>query len=276
MAELKEGTKEWASQLHRTAARHTRALDQLNQAVRFMASLEAGWESLDQVVKSALFTAAVIHYARPFGKNKGGGAAGSYGIGRLKKAPGFDRVLHGHLLDLRDKLIAHQDGTVLKARVGHCVIELHDHGLQIPAQTFGVVSALEGLATRELADRYLKHLTACAEAVGQRTVETLLDANRAAHQYPDTQSDMHKATLFSKREMTAGKTFVPVPFENEATNIQAPQFPAAPDGYMWRRTLVTVTPSAKYEWKGPDGAPASIEVSSNPTDALGGNGPNEP
>ena len=58
---------------------------------------------------------AVVTYARPFlkTKNKYGETSGEYPIRRLKDNARFDLKLHEHLLHVRNKLIAHDDGQQL-------------------------------------------------------------------------------------------------------------------------------------------------------------------
>jgi hypothetical protein len=206
---IKEGTQEWKVQLADVAARHLRALDQINQARRCLVKLSQEGDTLDDVVMSALFTSAVIHYSRPFGKNRGGQTnSPRYRIKELRNA-GFDRVLHDHLLDLRDKLVAHQDGTLLPARIGQFTIEIHEHDVEIPVQTFAVVFALQGIAAKELVARYLEHVTTCVEAL-QRNVERALTAvNTAEHKYQEVRPDRRqKIDLFSRNPIAKGEEVV--------------------------------------------------------------------
>src|SRR5262249_43067763 len=121
---IKDGTKECKAQLENTALWHLRAYDQINQAYRCLTKLSRDSDTLDKIVQSALFTSAVIHYARPFGDNRGGSISFSkYRFKDLKQAR-VDRVFHDHLLDLRNKLVAHQDGTLLSAKIGQLMIEI--------------------------------------------------------------------------------------------------------------------------------------------------------
>jgi hypothetical protein len=256
-----EGTKEWKLHLEAVAIRHLRALDQVNQAYQCFARLSQGGNTLDAVVKSALFTSAVIHYSRPFGKNRGSPTSSSkYSIKELQN-PNVDRVLHEHLLDLRDKLVAHQDGTVLPARIGHYTIAVHEADLEIPVQTFGAVWALQGVATVEILTRYLQHVEACAEAIQANVNSALTAVNAAEHEYPEVKPDeRQKLDVFLQKTIARGEEVMFPDLANSSANIIGfPTFPVPPDSYMWRRTLITLTPEGSYEWVGPEG-PASLSV----------------
>jgi hypothetical protein len=258
---IEEGTEEWKLQLEAVAIRHLRAFDQVNQAYQCLVKLSQEGNTLDQVVKSALFTSAVIHYSRPFGQNRGGQTTSSrYRIKELQNDE-VDRVLHNHLLDLRDKLVAHQDGTVLPARIGQYTIAVHEADVEIPVQTFGAVWALQGIATEEILARYLKHVGACVEAIQANAHKALTAVNAAEHKYPEVKPDgRQKLDVFSRKTIAGGEEVAfPDLADGAATIIKFPTFPVPPDSYMWRRTLITVTPEAQYEWAGPEG-PASLRV----------------
>jgi hypothetical protein len=265
MGKIEEGTEEWVGQLQSRAVRHVRAFDQLNQALQCLMKLHEGWELLDEVVKSALFTSAVVHYARPFGVNKAERGSQSYGIGELKRAAGFDRELHDHLLDLRNKVVAHQDGTLLRARAGHLMLRLREHEVEIPVQTLAVAMAVQGFGTKEILTRCLNHLKVCVETVWESVQQALGDMNAAAHKYPDVQPEtMKKFELWSEKSIpgTGAKVAAPSALDSDFVNLQTPNFGVPADSYAWRRTAVTFTPQAKYEWTGPDG-PATLEVSTS-------------
>lgn len=258
---IKEGTQEWKLQLEAVAIRHLRALDQVNQAYQCFAKLSQGGNSPDEVVKSALFTSAVIHYSRPFGRNRGGHTSSSkYSIKELQH-PEVDRVLHDHLLDLRDKLVAHQDGTLLPARIGHYTIEIHEHDIEIPVQTFAAVWALQGVATEEIVARYLQHLAACVEAIQTNVGRALTAVNAAAHEYPEVQPEgLQKIAVSTRKPIAKGEEVVfPDVADCAALLIKFPDFPVSLDSYMWRRLIIKLAPEGKYEWTVPEG-PAALRV----------------
>ncbi len=118
MPALQEGTQVWLDRLYDVASQEVRALIQIDQAERHIGKLLDGWDTLDEDIKSALFTSVVIHYARPFTSNETKEGKRKYPVSQFKGVPKFDRQLHDHLCDLRDKLVAHQDGTLLKAQIG--------------------------------------------------------------------------------------------------------------------------------------------------------------
>jgi len=87
--------------------------------------------------------------------------------------------------------------------------------------------------------------------------------NAAAHKYPDVHSEtMEKFELWSAKSIpeTGKKVAAPSALDSDFVNIQISNFGVPTESYAWRRTSVTFTPQAKYEWIGPDG-PAALEVS---------------
>lgn len=260
MDAIDEGTKEWKVQLGDIALRHLRALDPIFQAYRYLTKLLQEEDTLDEVVKSALFVSAVVHYARPFIDNRGGKTTGAkYRIQELKN-PEFDRLLHDHLLVLRQKLVAHQDGTVMRARIGHQRIKIHEHDIEIPVQTFACVGALDRIATKEMIARYLKHVKACVGAIQTNIDRALTAVDAAEHEYPEVQPEgRQKIDLFSQEPLADGEQFMLSDLADcEAAMIKLPDFPVPPNSYVWRRTMIQLTPERKYEWTTPEGAAALI------------------
>jgi hypothetical protein len=264
---IKEGTQEWKVQLEGMAVRHLRALDQIVFAHRCLERLSQEGDTSDEIIKSALFTSAVIHYSRPFGKNLGEQASFSkYSIKDLQHHPEVDRVLHGHILVLRNKLVAHQDRTLLRARIGHFAITLHEDEVEIPVQTFAVVFALQGIATEETLARYRKHVAACVEAIHANVGTALTAVNAAEHEYPDVKLDgRQKVSVFSRKSIAKAEV-APLPDldDTEVAMIKSPDFPGIPaNAYTWRRTVIKATPEATYEWTGPEGV-RSLRVGQPP------------
>lgn len=113
-----QGTVDWFKAHKRELLGHVRALDDFTNvhalATRLVENVGEEIDSTEQL-KGALFMSAVVTYARPFlrTKNKYGEASGAYPIRHLKDDGRFDVKLHEHLLHVRNKLIAHDDGEQL-------------------------------------------------------------------------------------------------------------------------------------------------------------------
>jgi hypothetical protein len=256
---IKEGTLEWKVQLEDIAVRHLRAFDPIFEAYQCLSKLSQEGNTLDEVVKSALFTSTVVHYARPFSGNRGGKITSSrYKITDLRHAK-VDLKLHDHILILRKKLVAHQDGELLQARIGHNVIKIHEHDVEVPVQTFAVVSALQGIAT--MIARYLEHVAACVEAIRMNVEEALTAVNAAEHKYPSVKpAKRQKINLVLNKSIAKGEQFMlPDLADTAVAMTKLPEFPVPSDSYLWRRTMVQLAPEGKYEWTTPEG-PAALSV----------------
>jgi hypothetical protein len=73
------------------------------------------------------------------------------------KASGFDSELHKHILDLRNRIIAHGDYGVFPSTM--YLQSIGDERLPI---VLGInVKSIFGVSERSLADRYVAHLSAC-------------------------------------------------------------------------------------------------------------------
>ena len=121
-----------------------------------------GWTTLDAVVQSALHARAVISYAEPFVHEPW-----AYQTKELKSVPGFDAEVHDHLLELRNKLIAHSDeefseGTLI-ALFADIDVKLDD-GRTFKDHLFSGLNvrttALDGVHSRDLTERYEGHIQA--------------------------------------------------------------------------------------------------------------------
>ena len=139
MGKLEIGSSGWVKSRARAIASDARALDCFAAARNGAAALLRHWDSPDAEVKSALHSAAVVNYARPFSDNP------VYPIKRLKGHPGFDLTLHRHLVELRNKLIAHANSRYLESRVAYQRMELKVGGQNfqmIPGASVHVLIAL--------------------------------------------------------------------------------------------------------------------------------------
>jgi hypothetical protein len=185
---MREGTDEWANTLMEEACEHLLAQHDIRTARLFAERLVNDWDTVDGVIRAALSRSIITVYARPFVKNKRNrpGKKSSFRISTLKHAPGFDTDLHEHICALRQTLIAHHDTSVIKARVAHTLISPHD-GSRPPlaVQTYGVTRALHGIGQKDVAARYLAHITACEEYLSQATHDALARLHMARVHYPN-------------------------------------------------------------------------------------------
>jgi hypothetical protein len=112
MARSDLNSPEWFTREKFALIEHLKALDGFSEAMNsFQKLVELGGTAATEV-RAALHTASVIYYARPFITDK-------YKFSKkiIKKHPDYDEGIHGHLLHLRNRLIAHSDRDYADGRL---------------------------------------------------------------------------------------------------------------------------------------------------------------
>jgi len=93
-----------------------KAFHNLQRASKLLKRFSEKINSRDHQIKEALFQAAVVSYAKPFIRTDMENRQASLSTKHLKLDKCFDSVIHEHLIDLRCKLIAHDDFTQIEPR----------------------------------------------------------------------------------------------------------------------------------------------------------------
>lgn len=234
----KEGTKDWKKSLSNDVARHARAFDQIAFSLGLAERLRVEFDSSDIVMKSVLFVSMIIHYARPFTKNKGNNSR--YWVEDMIGHDSFSIDVHNRLMQLRDQLVAHQDGTILKALVGHVHLSRVPIGSEgskpaSPVRSYVVTQALMNVADKERFTEIYNQISTACEAVDLNVKAALAKLNDAEVRFPDTQPDDMAAYGDISVEVPA-LTEVNIPIFYPLPGV--PQVLPKGDGYHWRyRTL---------------------------------------
>ena len=172
-------------------------------------------------------------YARPFVDNRSStGANRRFSISGLKKAPGFDRDLHNHILRLRQTLIAHHDTSVVKAQLSHMTLTNQQAEGKPPltVQTEGKVKALHAMAKKEIAEQYLKHMAASVTYLYKATHDSLGKLHRVRVLHPNL--GIAKMQSLSLEFEHLGDDRFRLPFANPKP-IDEPTFILPPSSYIW-------------------------------------------
>ena len=111
-----------------TQAKHdcllwVKAFHNINRSESLMRRFAGEKDSQDHEVKEALFQAAVVNYAKPFVRTETSKGRKALGTKDFKHVSGFDIDMHGHILELRNKLIAHDDLTEVEPRFVWVMLE---------------------------------------------------------------------------------------------------------------------------------------------------------
>lgn len=113
---INKGSVEWFDYERREIVELTKAADSFALSLRSFSKLYRFFDFLDDDMKASIFSSAVISYARPFSPNKT--SVGSKFILPKKlvsNGKNFSDAYHEHLMDLRNKFIAHHDSDYVDA-----------------------------------------------------------------------------------------------------------------------------------------------------------------
>ena len=230
MRKPKEGTVTWFERARRECVDHLRALNSIRMAHECVSEILTHWATNDGVTATGLHSASVIAYARPFTKAQTKFGNVAYPVSVLKKAPGFDRELHLHLMDLRNRLIAHADYGLLASTMYLQLIG--DEKLPV---AMGVnVKSMLGFEARSLAQRYQAHFVACMTSIEERLNRELREVATEAQKYPAEFHATHNVPVaMSELKPTTELTDFPGP-TGPAGDVAEPSFPEGLSGYRYR------------------------------------------
>lgn len=219
----------WFEHARRRCVDHLRALLSIRMAHEHISAILAGWETNTIPTLAGLHSASVIAYARPFtpALTKEGKVA--YPTSVLKKAPRFDHELHLHLLDLRNRLIAHADYDLLASTMYLQIVG--DEKLPI---AMGVnVKSMHGIEARSLAERYQVHFLACMESIEETLNRELRDLATQAQKHPEEFDATHNvpAAMLGAKLTTELQEF-PGP-TGPTSDVAEPSFPEGLSGYRY-------------------------------------------
>jgi hypothetical protein len=244
---MEEGSIEWfRARTHRLIG-HARALDSISGAKEKIGALAREWNDTSEEIKSALHTAGIIEYARPFTQNAETSGKRAYPTKHLRRSEAFDSRLHQHLLNLRNKLVAHSDGEVLRSAIAHkfAHLTISGHRKSVPIATSVHVRSLSGISDFSLCARYLTHFEGCLAAIESEAHELLEAVQSQALKHPENLRDpeLERGLVI---DLAGGQKFafneehaVPVlPPGPNPTGLPMPHLILAGDGYVYREFVL--------------------------------------
>jgi hypothetical protein len=224
-----KGSAEWFEQSRRRCVDHLRALLSIKIARNSVATILRDWKSQSAEINSALHSACVIAYARPFTSALTRHGKITYPTKKLMAASGFDKELHRHILDLRNRIITHGDYDVFPSTM--YVQTVGDEKLPL---TLGInVKGILGIELHDLALRYERHFSTCAANLEETLNRECHELAAAARLHP---SEFHKTHNIPE----VGEVFSPgLEFEDlprpkgKAGVVESPAFPQELSGYRY-------------------------------------------
>lgn len=124
---------------------HLRAALKLQVAVDNITELKNLFHFSTDTVKSALFHASIVSYADPFSGNVGkNNSKHVYKKSYIAGGAGWDDAIHGHICDIRNKMIAHTDASVNEVKVSHQLLFAANSlgNFMFPAQILATTTCL--------------------------------------------------------------------------------------------------------------------------------------
>lgn len=230
MVAIEEGTARWFEMARRRCIDHLRALHSIQSAHSFIAGMLQGWATIDPTTNAALHTACVIAYSRPFTTARTAEGTVIYPLKDLKRVPSFDAEFHSHLMDLRDRLIAHADYGIFPSTM--YMQTIGDEKLPI---RLGIkVKGMLGIESRSLAGKYEKHIAAAAVTIESSLNRDCTELAEHARRHPAVFESTHNVPLAS-REVKFGVTEEAFPEPTgEAATVEEPSFPEHLSGYRYQ------------------------------------------
>lgn len=119
----------------------------------------------DHILLSSVFCYAVVKYSKPFVETQTPFGKTRYPIRHLKSEKGFDSLVHDHLLDLRNTLVAHDDLESIEPRILQFGLSINPSGFYVPVS---VAVSNKCLAYPIASESILKlkvHVEACGQGV---------------------------------------------------------------------------------------------------------------
>lgn len=144
----------------------------------FMKRFAEKANSPDHHTKEALFQAAIVSYAKPFTETKTGQGKERLSIKPLKGNPSFVVDTHKHIMELRHKLIAHDDFTAIEPKYAWISLmgNSDPHGTLAPFQAYLRNNCISYPQDKEDFERMHVHIRAARDGamryLDQRVIET--------------------------------------------------------------------------------------------------------
>jgi hypothetical protein len=226
-----KGTVEWFEGSRRRCIDHLRGLLSIKLARANAAEILRNWTSQSIETKHALHSACVISYARPFTQSAtSAGKKITYPTRQLRNAIGFDKDLHTHILDLRNRIIAHGDYGIF-----HSTMYVQAIGdARLPIVLGMQVKSMCGIESRDLAQRYEAHLLACDNKLEELLSLECNELAKEAKQYPKAFDATHNIPEVRQDVTITGSDMnrFPGPIGPAAT-VENPSFPKGLSDYHY-------------------------------------------
>lgn len=171
----------------RTAAAHFSLLGANNCFNQYLSLFEEG----NDILLNSLLVTPVVNYCRPFSSNKSkDGTKFTYPIRQLKSAEEYSPEIHGLLMDLRNKLIAHDDSSTLDTKLSYMgasvsKADVSGSAFMLVNTTAGMVYLIESIELCKTISRHLNALVGRMAEIQKEELTNLLSLLHVGENFSD-------------------------------------------------------------------------------------------
>lgn len=210
----------------------------------------------DDLLKTSYFTTFIIRYSRPFTQSTYRGSKQLFKASKLKNEPGFSSELHSAIIEMRNKLLAHDDIDSIEPRVLMTCISFGADGPDIPMEIITTNKILSYLSNEQKLQDISNHVGATANALRTHLAHDIKKLREAKIKYPLAAKELEQYNKHLSKETipTEGKRMTcPDLSNNEFLNISVPEFATTDDGFIYEELTLRVQFNGPEEFTLPDG-----------------------
>jgi hypothetical protein len=273
---MAKGTREWFRARKLAIIEHAKAIDDFDSAVSNFSKLVTLGPDSDADLQAALHGMGVISYARPFVADR------AFSKRLISSQPGFRGDIHDHLIELRNKLVAHSDAEFADGRlfVGMLNLKVDSSRASLPTGAVVMIRNLHTLGDFELAKAYLTHSQAALQASRDTIYGALEEYARASVDYPEADDAFAKPANAGivvdgpefPLPLAGGTVEIPGVSLNPEQLLSLPPLKFGSDGYLYRGFAAHIRFGGSASVKMPDGS-APMDGKSRPRPPLSATSP---
>jgi hypothetical protein len=193
-------------------------------------------DSKDFILLSSIFQTAIVRYAKPFLNNQTEFGKIKYPIKHLRDIPGFKQELHEHLLDLRNKFVAHDDYNEIDTRLLKFGFRYNNYPVFIPTSIAISNKQISHPADIQTVLGLKEHIAAVLDGVGRKLNDDVGKLRKIIIDNPEEAIESSKYTNdYGSVAINADGTIPPPPdfTDDEWLNTDEPDFSHIDKGYRY-------------------------------------------
>jgi hypothetical protein len=229
MKPASKGTVDWFEQARGRCIDHLRAALSIRIARDSAKAILQNWGNGNLISSAAFHVTAVISYCRPFVDARAKGMKIFYPAKTLLSSDRFDKDLHSHILELRNRIIAHADYGIFPSTMFTQTIGDDDVFLLLGIKAKGIF----GIESKELAVRYEAHFSACMDRIEEKLKAECNELALESKLHPKEFNATHNVPA-ATQPLQSSEEFTQLPGPiGPASSVQNPTFSKDFSGYHY-------------------------------------------